>query len=281
MKRDDLYFTLTSLRMPRVVSVDERSASVPKGLNGLRALFATDLHMGSALAPKWYMDRLFQRLAALKPDLVLWGGDYAERDYHKEALERMAKLTGALGMFAVLGNNDQRAFASQRGLFDRAEMRSGLVTLVNGSRRVPVEGGSLNIIGIDEPKEGAPDLSVLNEPKRPGEYRILLSHSPLALAGLPDDIQHPPDLILCGHTHGGQLSLFGLNPYTVGYEREFDHKHFHVSGDHPLGSARMIVSNGIGTSLVPLRVGAPPEVHLVKFTSIGGEDFPGKRAESP
>ncbi len=262
MNRDELYFSLTTLRMPHVVTLSERTSSVPIGLSGLRALFVTDLHMGSALAPRWYMDRLFNKLADLKPDLVLWGGDYAEGDYHREALYRMARLEAPLGVFAVLGNNDQRAYRS--GLFDGAD----LVTLVNDARRVPVLGGSLYIIGIDEPREGAPDLSVLDEPKQPGEYRVLLSHSPLALAALPDSLRHPPDLILCGHTHGGQLNMFGLTPYTVGYEREFGRKHFHVSGDHRLGSARLIVSNGIGTSLVPLRIGAPPQVHLVKFTSI-------------
>ncbi len=281
MKRDDFYVSLTTLRMPRVVELDECGANVPAGLSGLRALFVTDIHMGSALAPKWYMDKLLQRLGSLEPDLILWGGDYAEGDYHGAALERMARLKAPLGMFAVLGNNDQRAYARQRQVFDRAEMRSGLVTLVNASRRIPIEGGSLLIIGMDEPREGAPDLSILDAPKQPGEYRILLSHSPFALANLPESLPHPPDLILCGHTHGGQLKLLGLSPYSFGYEREFGRRHFHVTGTHRLGDARLIVSNGIGTSLIPMRIGAPPEVHLVKFASAQGPDFPGKRAESP
>ena len=72
-----------------------------------------------------------------------------------------------------------------------------------------------------------------------------------------------PDLQLSGHTHGGQFNVLGITPYTFFFEPR---RHAWVSGECTLGGVRTIVSNGIGMSRVTLRVGAPPQVHLVRFT---------------
>ena len=89
---------------------------------------------------------------------------------------------------------------------------------------------------------------------------MLLAHYPVAYdfgAGAR------PDLQLCGHTHGGQFCVLGVSPYTFFFE---PFSHAWISGECTLGGVRTIVSDGIGMSRVTLRVGAPPQVHCIRFT---------------
>ena len=127
--------------------------------------------------------------------------------------------------------------------------------LVNES--VFLEG--LRLGGVDERKHGHPRPEAVF-PHDGASARVLLAHYPVACdfgAGAR------PDLQLSGHTHGGQFNMLGISPYTFFFE---PFSHAWISGECTLGGVRTIVSNGIGMSRVTLRVGAPPQVHLVRFT---------------
>ena len=104
---------------------------------------------------------------------------------------------------------------------------------------------------------------------------MLLAHSPLALRKLPDLRANPvsrklpvlPDLILCGHTHGGQIALGAFTVYNLGYERAKGANNFFVTGTRELGGALMVVSNGVGESNLPIRIGAPRQIYLITLRS--------------
>ena len=218
-------------------------------LAGMKLAFFSDIHASPRFSDA-AMEALLARVAALGADIVCIGGDFAEDE---ESLARLLRffplLSPPLGVYACLGNNDRELPGFARMLEGHARL------LVNGS--VLLEG--LRLGGVDERKHGHPRPEAIF-PHDGASARVLLSHYPVACdfgAGAR------PDLQLCGHTHGGQFNVLGITPYTFFFEPR---RHAWVSGECTLGGVRTIVSNGIGMSRVTLRVGAPPQVHLVRFT---------------
>lgn len=218
-------------------------------LAGMKLAFFSDIHASPRFSDA-AMEALLARVAALGADIVCIGGDFAEDE---ESLARLLRffplLSPPLGVYACLGNNDRELPGFARMLEGHARL------LVNGS--VFLEG--LRLGGVDERKHGHPRPEAVF-PHDGASARVLLSHYPVVCdfgAGAQ------PDLQLCGHTHGGQFNVLGITPYTFFFEPR---RHAWVSGECTLGGVRTIVSNGIGMSRVTLRVGAPPQVHLVRFT---------------
>ena len=237
-----------------------RVPGVPVFMRGTRALFVTDLH-----ATKRTTDAdiaaLKAKLAGVRADILLYGGDFADEAEHAIRLLRgLSGLTAPLGVYAVVGNNDREAFENIDEL-RRLLREAGIRLLVNEAVTLSVNGGKLVVAGLDEYKYGNPDATGLY----PGEvsadtYRLLLSHYPVAVKPMPD-------LMLSGHTHGGQFNAFGTTPYTIGFERILKRRRAarFVEGLHRHGDGWMLVGKGIGASRIPLRVGVEPEVNLIEF----------------
>ena len=142
---------------------------------------------------------------------------------------------------------------------------SGCTLLVNRSVDVPRGEGIIRIGGIDDYRYGHPSFTKLfggNKPKLC--YRILLSHYPVMPNVGPEQ---RPDLMLSGHTHGGQFNLLGVTPYAIYFE------HFNrprrasvaVAGLHDIAGMKLLVSKGIGASRIQLRIGVRPEINLLIF----------------
>lgn len=218
-------------------------------LAGMKLAFFSDIHASPRFSDA-AMEALLARVAALGADIVCIGGDFAEDE---ESLARLLRffplLSPPLGVYACLGNNDRELPGFARMLEGHAHL------LVNES--VFLEG--LRLGGVDERKHGHPRPEAVF-PHDGASARVLLSHYPVAC---DFGVGARPDLQLCGHTHGGQFNVLGITPYTFFFEPR---RHAWVSGECTLGGVRTIVSNGIGMSRVTLRVGAPPQVHLVRFT---------------
>ena len=229
-------------------------------MRGLRALFMCDAHATSATTDA-HMAALTDRMAAIKPDIVLLGGDYSDApEPTRRLFDHLSRLSAPLGMYGIPGNNDREGFARIDDL--RAVMaRAGFTLLVNEVRRISLRGGTLVVAGLDEYRHGKPDPSHLY-PARPAPdvYRLLLSHYPIAVSPMPD-------LMLSGHTHGGQFNLLGVTPYTLGFERlAASHRSSRfIAGLHEYQGGLMLVSKGIGASRVPLRVGVMPEINVIFF----------------
>ena len=137
--------------------------------------------------------------------------------------------------------------------------------LVNRQEVIPVPGGEIVLAGAAELKHGEARLKGLLR-KRPerAEYRVLLSHYP----ALPEpESGCAPDLMLSGHTHGGQFNALGLTPYSVGFERLYGRRiaPLGVAGWMDMDGARLLISKGIGASRIPLRVGVRPEIEWLRF----------------
>ncbi len=221
--------------------------NAPAYLHGMRALFLSDIHLRRCVSEA-RLAALMGMIAAQQADLILLGGDYAETDDQcARFFSAFRSISAPLGCFGVIGNNDDRRTLA--GYMAAA----GVKLLLNQSATLDLSGGRLQIGGCDEYKFGSPDSQDLFT--KDG-YRILLSHFPIQPACAAE-------LMLSGHTHGGQLNLLGITPYSLGFERSL--RPLAVRGRHRLGGMQLLICNGVGVSRLPLRLGAKPQLLAIEF----------------
>ena len=221
----------------------------PAFMRGLRILFVSDVHLRGCVSDT-KLDALIDRLAAQHADLLLLGGDYAEgRSQCTRFFRALSRLQPSLGIYGVPGNNDDPDTLVK----DMA--CAGASLLCNRMVSIDLPGGRLEIGGCEDHFSGTPQTGGLFTESA---YRILLSHQPVQ----PDCCC---ELMLSGHTHGGQMNLFGLTPYSIGFERRMCH--LSVRGTKSVGNMLLAVCSGIGVSRLPLRFGARAEVLLAEFGS--------------
>ena len=231
-------------RITRDVSV----RGLPPALDGVRIGMITDVHH-SAVVPAADVTRAVMLLKAAAPDLVVLGGDYIsflDRTYAAPVAELLAPLANApLGSFAVLGNHDDErevpAALSARGFAVLRDQRTSLT----------IKGERLDLAGVRfwtrSPGEVAGVL------KGTGGTTILLAHDPRRLVEAASlDVQ----LVLSGHTHGGQVIIPGLGAVAG---RKFPV----LAGYATRDNTALFVSRGVGTVYVPVRVNCPPDVAVL------------------
>jgi predicted MPP superfamily phosphohydrolase len=223
------------------------------GLDGFRAVFLSDLHLGSFLTEA-DMVRLLEMASARDPDVVLFGGDLVHtRPREIEAWRRpLAGLRAPHGVFAVPGNHE-RFRGIDVEVWRRRMGEFGVEVLMNRGVRLSRDGASLWLAGVDDLTEGAPDLDRALLGRRAGEPTLLLSHHPDLF---PHAAAADVDLTLSGHTHGGQIAPFGWMPVRHS-ELGFHQGLFERDG------SSLYVGRGIGAVILPLRIGSRPEVPVV------------------
>lgn len=253
------------------------SLPAPEGLRGLKIAFISDIHAANYRKPA-SLRPLVDQVASLKADMILWGGDFAESlGYQRAFFPMLAELKPPLGSFAVMGNNDRECFGGSFPLMRSLAQRAGIRLLINEEAAVPVGQSRILIAGLDEWKYGLPNAKGMYKGAREGDLRIMLSHYPHTADKAVVQAALPPHLFLSGHTHGGQMQAFGFSCYTLGYGYKYARRsrHFYVSGWREFAeklpgggktAMHMLVSNGIGESLMPLRIGSPRQIHLIELT---------------
>ena len=230
-----------------------------RDLDGLTIVQLSDIHAG-ALMTEARMRRIARAAMELQPDVVALTGDMLDVSALAAApfSRAFGELRGKLGTYAVLGNHDY--FAGPRA-GEQAVRDAGAVLLRNSGARIERGKGTLFIGGVDDPSRGGLGVDPWSALRAaaPGEPRIMLAHRP-ALFELC--ASQGAQLVLSGHTHGGQIALSRewslarlLGPYTMGlYERN---------------GARLYVHRGMGTvGPAPVRLGSPPEIALLTLRAV-------------
>lgn len=240
-----------------VVTARVAVAELPAAFAGYRIAFLTDLH-ASPIVPRWWLDAAVSLANRLAPDLILLGGDFVDDDLRFVASlpSIVAPLRAPDGVYAVLGNHDHYVDAAAvRRALDSAgipELRNANATIARGPHRLGVCGvGDLEMDAIDF----AAAVAGLDE----SVPRIVLSHDPDVFAYWPDGLRC--DLMLSGHTHGGQAYLPLLGPPFV--PSQFGARF--LKGHYRSGARQLYVSRGIGASGVPFRWSCPPELTIVEL----------------
>jgi predicted MPP superfamily phosphohydrolase len=252
---------------PRVRNARIVLADWPPGARPLRLLLVSDIHVAGPDMSPARLHAIVGLLNQLRPDLVLLAGDFVsdkKLSNHKypadQAIAPLRDLTAPLGVVAVLGNHDHWRGA---GAVQEALAAAGVTVLSN---RV-VTRGPIAVGGVDDGFTGHADVgTTITMLRQARGARVLLTHSPDVLPNVPGDI----GLVLAGHTHCGQIVLpvigapatasrFGTR-YLCGLMRE--------------SGRTLIVTAGLGTSILPFRIGAPPDVWLIEVGGPGTGDPP-------
>ena len=235
-----------------------RLRRLPPEFDGFRIVQLSDIHH-SPFTSRAQIERAVETANSLQPDIVALTGDYIskERQYAAPCAELLGKLRARHGVFAVLGNHDHWTDAALITDLFRAE---GMTVLVNQGMRFEMKGAALWLAGVDDTMVGLEDLPLALAGSREDEFKLLLAHNPIILrraarAGV--------DLVLSGHTHGGQVSLRSERSVSGRPRRRL------LKGLARMGGTQIYVTRGLGTVVLPVRFGCPPEVSLLELRSAG------------
>lgn len=248
--------------------VDEKTISLSAdcaALEGRALLFFSDIHL-SRMFPEKSVERLIEQAAALRPDVIFLGGDYAESaEWQRMFFEKIGQLRPPLGIFGVYGNNDCECF--HQGMYPLIETASkaGVVLLADRTVRIKAGAGTISVAGLDEFRRAKPLRKPLFTGRDASAFRILLAHYPQSLTRYMDaGYEIAPHLCMAGHTHGGQYSVMGLTPFSFGFEHKYRGVRTPtINGWKKEGETEFLVSPGIGTSRLPFRGGVQPQIHLI------------------
>jgi hypothetical protein len=240
-----------------VREVDIPVPNLPDGLDGLRLLHLSDIHLSAFLSEK-DLARVIDSSNELRPHLALVTGDLitAAGDPLQACLRQIARLRADAGVLGCMGNHE--VYAGSENLTEREAARLGIPFL--RGRAVPLRfgGALLNVAGVDYQRSGRSYLRGAERLALPGAYNVLLSHNPDVF---PVAAEKGYDLTLAGHTHGGQVNVEILHQ-PINAARFFTP---FVYGLYRRGAAAEYVTRGIGTIGVPVRFGAPPEIALLRL----------------
>lgn len=224
-------------------------------LSGRRAVQISDLHLDRYHRRH---DALLQHIAGLRPDWIFVTGDLLT---FAKGLPHLFKFLGHLRslapVFMTLGNHDHYS-GVPLGQFSELADRHKVSLLVNQTVFLPLPQGELAVTGVDDPSLHRADLRCL-PPSAPHRFTVLLAHAPNILDLLDDS--HAADLILCGHSHGGQWRLPLVRPFWLPYGCNG-----RTAGEHRRNRHRLYVNRGLGWSLLPIRLACPPEIVVVDWT---------------
>jgi uncharacterized protein len=234
--------------------------------DGLRIDVVSDLHTGSPHNGVDNLDRIVRTLNASDSDAVLMAGDYVILSVFlgtyvpPEAMaEHLRPLTARKPVYAVLGNHD---WWKGGGKVRAALESAGVVVLENQSRKVALGRCDLWLTGIGDLWEGHPDIARAFAGTDTSAPTLALTHNPDLFPKVPGQAS----LLIAGHTHGGQVNLPLVGRLVVPSKLGDRYAVGHVVE----GGRHLFVTPGIGTSILPVRFGVPPEISHLTLREAAG-----------
>jgi predicted MPP superfamily phosphohydrolase len=226
-------------------------------LNGLRILHLSDTHFSPFLTAA-DMKRVVAIANKTRPHLAVFTGDFITdaHDSLEECIRLLGKLKADAPILCCNGNHEIHANCEAEAKIIGS--RYGLDVLRQESRILPFGKAKLNVAGVDYQAFKLPYLTDAEQLLRKDSLNLLLSHNPDVF---PVAAKKGFDLTLAGHTHGGQVTVEILKQYA-NVARFFTP---YVSGMYTRGHASLYVTRGIGTVGIPARIGAPPEITLIRL----------------
>lgn len=259
------YGSTAGIRQLKVKHVDLSFKDLPDAFDGYRIVHFSDAHVGTFTGGmRKVLARDIDSINAQKPDLIVFTGDLQNIQPREilPVIPLLGKLHAADGVFSVLGNHDYAEYVKLspeqelRNIYETrsVEKRCGWNLLLNSNHTIRRGRDSIVIAG--EQNFERPDSANFTRTMRSVGVRaftIVLQHNPKAWEKhIVKDTR--ARLTLCGHTHGGQLSLFGFRPTQIEYQQD--------DGLYKMANRYLYVSSGLG-GLVPFRLGVTPEIVVI------------------
>jgi predicted MPP superfamily phosphohydrolase len=241
----------------RVSEVKIPVPNLPKDLDGLRIVQVTDIHLSPFLSEREFA-RVIDMANETRANLALVTGDLITRrgDPLDACLRQLFRLRADAGVLGCLGNHE--VYAGAEHYVATQARRMGIQFLRQQAQVLQFGAARINFAGVDYQKMHARYLVGAEQMIVPGMLNVLLSHNPDVF---PVAAAQGYDLTIAGHTHGGQVDVEILHEH-MNVARYFTR---YVQGLYHEGNSSIYVSNGIGTIGVPVRLGAPPEVSLLRL----------------
>ena len=231
--------------------------NLPKDLDGLRIVQITDIHLSPFLSESEFA-RAVDMANETRAHVALVTGDLISRrgDPLDACLRQLARLRADAGVLGCLGNHE--VYTKTEDYVTAEGRRLGIAFLRGEARQLRFGAATLNFAGVDYQRFQSHYLVGAERLTAPGAVNILLSHNPDVF---PVAAAKGYDLTIAGHTHGGQVDVEILHQH-LNVARYFTP---YVRGLYTKGKSSIYVSTGIGTIGVPIRLGAPPEVSLIRL----------------
>ena len=232
----------------------------PKPLDGLRIAVLSDIHVDNRFITEKKLRTIVERTNQRQPELIVILGDYIAGGRNQARVEPevfapvLKDLRAPLGVYSVLGNHDWWYSGAK---VRKALEQNGIKVLENESVKVDAHGTSFWLVGLadlwTQPQRIADTLAGVPE----GQPLIALTHNPDIFPNVPQRVP----LLLAGHTHGGQVRFPLIGPVVE------SSKYGWVHGDVFANNHHLFVTTGIGTSIIPVRFGLPPEIVILTLKS--------------
>ena len=252
-------YTQLKIRTIEIISKD-----IPEEFDGKRIVFAADFQLDTyARFNQKQLDRIIKLINEQEKDIIILGGDYTNwtgkipRFY--KGMKKLEKPE--YGIYAVLGNHDYNSVEK-----NMTGLKSlGYKVLVNENDKIIINNQSIYISAVDDFRKGNPDAQKALEGIKKDDFNIFITHNPEYFEYMTDEQKERADMTLAGHTHGGQITLFGLilhaeikHPWKYGYGlKEYDgHKIYTTSGV------------GGGAFEMFIRFFAQPEIVVLKLRKV-------------
>jgi uncharacterized protein len=251
---------------PKTLAVRQAEIVSPLWRDGsIRIGVISDTHVGGPHVSALRMEKIVARMNALRPDVVVLLGDYAhgrlpsaertkeDRAEVEKGIAALSRLAAPKGVYAAIGNNDL--------LYGVEEIRAALVkahvtVLENGAAAIP--GANAYVVGVDEFRSGRGNGPAAVAKAPPGTSLIAIMHYPDSFVGLPPVVA----LSVAGHSHCGQIGVPLATKFVNASPASGRWRcHLYKSGD-----SQIYVSGGIGTSVLPMRFLAPPEIAILTLS---------------
>jgi uncharacterized protein len=239
-----LVYMLHEAFLNNVIEHELSFSDFPKSLGRVSVFFISDVHR------RKISDKIINSVKG-KADIVVIGGDLTEKGVPFERVKRnLMKLKQIGPVYFVWGNNDYEVDYHK---LDAILLELGIKVLDNTAVTFESDQGEkLSLLGVDDLNQERDrlDLALIDAEEK--SFKILASHYP----DITDKIlsKHEIRLVLSGHTHGGQIHILGYSPKERGDLKRLD-------------NTILLISNGYGTTTIPLRLGAPAECHLITLSS--------------
>ncbi len=243
----------------QVKETDLALAGLPADLDGLRVLQLSDIHLGAFLSES-ELARVIDAACELRPHIAFATGDFISTfgDPLEACIRQLARVKADAGMFGCLGNHERYAHAQTQTVHLAAQ--AGIPILRGEARQLRFGNSVINVAGVDYQSLGQ-KRRYLEGAERllyPGALNLLLSHNPDVF---PVATGQGYDLVLAGHTHGGQVTVEILDQ-ALNPARFFTP---YVRGLYRIDRSAAYVTRGIGTIGIPARIGAAPEITLLRL----------------
>lgn len=281
-----LFLLLYPFIEPKIFTVDSFSIRddnihLPSNMEYLRVVYVSDIHWGHWFSD-WDLSRLVSRINNLYPDILIMGGDYAT-DFDSAVIffNRLqeTRLRAKLNIYGVLGESDYLGDDVNISRLRDAMKNAGITPLINEAGATSlisagvtndsgIELGKVCVVGMDDVLSGSPDLKnlPLTREVSSSEYVILAAHNPSIIPMVQKQIVSEWfKLGLFGHTHGGQI--FVLSD-LLDLADDVPEQYRHVDRNTPQNRSRLIISNGIGTSVIPCRIFCFPQINCIDIYPI-------------